>query len=216
MRPRLARPKSGAKSPPMKQSLNIFTRYTPSSETCNEGMDMSDHVTFWSDESGAVTVDWVVLTGGVVGLGLATMGVVSGGVENLSGDIAGQLSSDSWNLFGNGMQSVASFDFTGGNADGWLGGQVMDMGGSLGEVLALGAGDATGYMVDIPAGRRRRSGHAVRPYRRRQHRQQRPVGLRQRDNHAQRRDRGHCPWQWITRPWSSTSRNPMAPPCRPP
>jgi len=111
---------------------------------------MSDHVTFWSDENGAVTVDWVVLTGGVVGLGLATIGVVSGGMETLSRDIAGQLSSDGWNLFGNGMQSLASFDFTGGNAVGWLGGQVMDMGGSLGEVLVLGAGQATAYTVEIP------------------------------------------------------------------
>jgi Flp pilus assembly pilin Flp len=43
--------------------------------------------TFLSDESGAVTVDWVVLTAAIVGLGLAVMSVVSGGVEDLSGDI---------------------------------------------------------------------------------------------------------------------------------
>ncbi len=40
--------------------------------------------TFLRAESGAVTVDWVVMTSAVVGLGLATMAVVSGGVENLS------------------------------------------------------------------------------------------------------------------------------------
>jgi Flp pilus assembly pilin Flp len=44
--------------------------------------------TFVSDESGAVTVDWVVLTAAIVGLGLAVMSVVSGGVEDLSGDIS--------------------------------------------------------------------------------------------------------------------------------
>ena len=42
---------------------------------------------FAKSESGAVTVDWVVLTAAIVGLGLAVMAVVSGGVENLSGDI---------------------------------------------------------------------------------------------------------------------------------
>lgn len=47
---------------------------------------------FLSDEGGAVTVDWVVLTGGLVGLGLATLAVVSGGVESLSGGIGSALS----------------------------------------------------------------------------------------------------------------------------
>ncbi len=47
--------------------------------------------TFAHSESGAVTVDWVVLTAALVGLGLAVMAVVSGGVENLSTDIAQEL-----------------------------------------------------------------------------------------------------------------------------
>jgi Flp pilus assembly pilin Flp len=42
---------------------------------------------FIANDSGAVTVDWVVLTAALVGLGLAVMTVVSSGVENLSGDI---------------------------------------------------------------------------------------------------------------------------------
>lgn len=42
---------------------------------------------FLTDESGAVTVDWVVLTAGVVGLGLATMAVVSVGVQRQSEDV---------------------------------------------------------------------------------------------------------------------------------
>ena len=46
---------------------------------------------FFNDDSGAVTVDWVVLTAALVGLGLATMAVVSGGVEDLSGDMDTQL-----------------------------------------------------------------------------------------------------------------------------
>ena len=46
---------------------------------------------FAKSESGAVTVDWVVLTAALVGLGLAVMAVVSGGVENLSQDIGQSL-----------------------------------------------------------------------------------------------------------------------------
>jgi Flp pilus assembly pilin Flp len=46
---------------------------------------------FAKSESGAVTVDWVVLTAAIVGLGLAVMAVVSGGVQDLSGAINTQL-----------------------------------------------------------------------------------------------------------------------------
>ena len=47
--------------------------------------------TFLNSESGAVTVDWVVLTAAIVGLCLAVMAVVSAGVQDLSGDIQTQL-----------------------------------------------------------------------------------------------------------------------------
>ena len=50
---------------------------------------------FLCDEAGGVTVDWVVLTGGLVGLGLATTAIVSAGVEDLSGDTRTTLESDS-------------------------------------------------------------------------------------------------------------------------
>jgi hypothetical protein len=43
--------------------------------------------TFASDEAGAVTVDWVVLTAALVGLGLAVMGVIAGGLETVSANI---------------------------------------------------------------------------------------------------------------------------------
>jgi len=46
---------------------------------------------FIDDESGAVTVDWVVLTGGLAGLGLATMAVVSGGVQSASNSVSGTM-----------------------------------------------------------------------------------------------------------------------------
>ncbi|MEI4261082.1 Flp family type IVb pilin [Roseovarius sp. D0-M9] len=43
---------------------------------------------FRADEDGAVTVDWVVLTAAVVGLGIAGVAAVKGGVEGLAGTIA--------------------------------------------------------------------------------------------------------------------------------
>lgn len=42
---------------------------------------------FFNDESGAVTVDWVVLTAAIVGLGLVVMTTVGGGIETLSDNI---------------------------------------------------------------------------------------------------------------------------------
>jgi hypothetical protein len=43
---------------------------------------------FLKAETGAVTVDWVVLTAALVGLGLAVTSVVSGGVEELANSIS--------------------------------------------------------------------------------------------------------------------------------
>lgn len=44
--------------------------------------------TFAADESGAVTVDWVVLTAAVVGLGFAVLTAASGGMEKLASSIS--------------------------------------------------------------------------------------------------------------------------------
>lgn len=49
--------------------------------------------TFKADEDGAVTVDWVVLTAAIVGLGLAVMLSVRGGTEGLAKKISGKLAS---------------------------------------------------------------------------------------------------------------------------
>ncbi|ATI41492.1 pilus assembly protein [Pacificitalea manganoxidans] len=48
---------------------------------------------FRNDEDGAVTVDWVVLTAAIVGLGIAVLTTVGGGINELSGDIAEDVSS---------------------------------------------------------------------------------------------------------------------------
>ncbi|RAP40285.1 hypothetical protein BYZ73_15880 [Rhodovulum viride] len=47
--------------------------------------------TFAKDESGAVTVDWVVLTAAIVGLGIAVLGTVRSGVNGLGDKIEASL-----------------------------------------------------------------------------------------------------------------------------
>jgi len=46
---------------------------------------------FAADESGAVTVDWVVLTAAIVGLGIAVVASVRGGVNNVAEQIGGSM-----------------------------------------------------------------------------------------------------------------------------
>ncbi len=46
---------------------------------------------FKSDDSGAVTVDWVVLTAAIVGMGIATMVAVSGGINDATVDVNDEL-----------------------------------------------------------------------------------------------------------------------------
>lgn len=48
---------------------------------------------FAADESGAVTVDWVVLTAAIVGLGIAVVASVRTGVVGLGGKIESSLES---------------------------------------------------------------------------------------------------------------------------
>ena len=47
--------------------------------------------TFKTDESGAVTVDWVVLTAAIVGLGMVVMQTVGGGIEDLGDTVVADL-----------------------------------------------------------------------------------------------------------------------------
>ena len=46
---------------------------------------------FKNDESGAVTVDWVVLTAAIVGLGMVVMTTVGGGITGLGNKIVDDL-----------------------------------------------------------------------------------------------------------------------------
>jgi len=48
---------------------------------------------FLKDESGAVTVDWVVLTAAIVGLGIAVLTSVGNGTTTLADKISSELAS---------------------------------------------------------------------------------------------------------------------------
>ena len=48
---------------------------------------------FKRDEDGAVTVDWVVLTAAIVGLGIAVLASVRGATSNVTAKISSQLES---------------------------------------------------------------------------------------------------------------------------
>jgi len=50
---------------------------------------------FLKDESGAVTVDWVVLTAAIVGLGLAVLTSVSGGTTALADKVSSYMADQS-------------------------------------------------------------------------------------------------------------------------
>lgn len=47
---------------------------------------------FFRDEDGAVTVDWVVLTGAAVGLGILVIALVANGATDRSTGVGAQLS----------------------------------------------------------------------------------------------------------------------------
>ena len=53
---------------------------------------MTNFSAFLNDETGAVTVDWVVLTAAVVGLGLVVFTLVRPAVGNLAQDIGEEVS----------------------------------------------------------------------------------------------------------------------------
>ena len=50
---------------------------------------------FLNDESGAVTVDWVVLTAAIVGLGIAVLTSVGGGTTTLADGVSSSLAGTS-------------------------------------------------------------------------------------------------------------------------
>lgn len=52
---------------------------------------MTKFSAFLKDEAGAVTVDWVVLTAAIVGLGIVVLQTVGGSVESTADAIAAEI-----------------------------------------------------------------------------------------------------------------------------
>ena len=52
---------------------------------------MIQFLKFINDESGAVTVDWVVLTAAIVGIALAVIALISSGIQDASNGINDEL-----------------------------------------------------------------------------------------------------------------------------
>ncbi|MCU4652856.1 hypothetical protein N8I71_08435 [Roseibacterium sp. SDUM158016] len=110
---------------------------------------------FLRSDSGATTVDWVVLTASATGLSLGTFIVVSGGVSGMSTTIGSTLSGyEISGAFAEAFEAVqlAAADFAGGALGGWTGGSAADAGGAIGEVLMLGPGDIAELALDVPEG----------------------------------------------------------------
>ena len=77
-------------------------------------------IKFLTDETGAVTVDWTVMTAAIVGLGLASAAAVSTGAVNLGNDVESSLSGASvsglrWAF----ARELINQNFADGNFAGW-------------------------------------------------------------------------------------------------
>jgi hypothetical protein len=105
---------------------------------------------FVEGEDGAVTVDWVMITAGVVGVAIATAAVVSGGVEALSSETAGTLSGTTIRTSFAQVGALLSNDFSNGVGD-WVGGTLANVPG-FGEVLQLGPGELAQLSFAVPPG----------------------------------------------------------------
>jgi hypothetical protein len=111
---------------------------------------------FLQNDSGAVTVDWTVMTGAVVGLGLASAGAVQIGTGNLAGAIQSAMSSVSmgslrWAF----ARGLVSQNFADGDFSGWSMARAGDF-GAWGAMLGPFGNDTLNnpltYSVSLPEG----------------------------------------------------------------
>jgi hypothetical protein len=105
---------------------------------------------FFRDEAGAITVDWVVLSAGLVATGIAAVVLVSGGIESLAGETGSQMSGVEIRTAFATQAALLSNDFSGG-LGGFVGGTLANLIG-FGEVLQLGPGEMTQATFPVPAG----------------------------------------------------------------
>ena len=87
---------------------------------------------FLRSESGAVTTDYVVMSAGVVGVGIAVLNTTSMGVENLAGDINTALTG---NIVNTSFARERYFDDFENGAGYWVGGQTDASDGFFGGIL---------------------------------------------------------------------------------
>ena len=66
--------------------------------------------TFIKNESGAITVDWVILTAPVVGLGMAVVTLISGGINSATNVIDDGIKAAANNTIAEGMISGTTPD----------------------------------------------------------------------------------------------------------
>lgn len=71
---------------------------------------MKVKIYFKDDESGAVTVDWVVLTSAIVGIGMAVILLLSGGINTASNNISNGIGTK-WNFNFTVRSAQDYFDF---------------------------------------------------------------------------------------------------------
>lgn len=93
-------------------------------------------IAFFKEESGAVTVDWVVLTGALVGVGLAVASVVAVGVGNAANATADQMAG--MTIDSSVYRYGRSMGFENGLGE-WIGG-VLGYSDEYGNVLRGGEG----------------------------------------------------------------------------
>lgn len=106
---------------------------------------------FLKSDSGAVTVDWVVLSAATVGLGVGAVTVVRSGQDGLAGDIASSLSGAAVALMGTANARAMTFDA--GDFSGWSSsrqGYSTALGYFLGPFA--GSDEAVTHQVVLPEG----------------------------------------------------------------
>jgi len=110
----------------------------------------TDLTRFLNEETGAVTVDWVVLTAAIVGLGMATVTVVASGVGTLSNETADEVARVSIvTRFAEAVDLFAG-DFAGGRM-GFTGGTLTSAPG-FGDILQIEGGEMAELTLDVPPG----------------------------------------------------------------
>ncbi len=105
---------------------------------------------FIRDETGAISVDWVVMSASIVGVAIGVVAVASGGIENLAGDIQAEMSGFEIQTSFGMPSGLLSNDFSDGMG-GFVGGALANLVG-FGEVLQLGPGEMTQAAFAVPEG----------------------------------------------------------------